>query len=68
MNELDPGCREASVCGEADRWVGGCDALVKVYPACHVALRSQGESGGLQPDSEELLIVNLLNRDIFKDD
>lgn len=44
MNELDLGCREISVCDEADRWAGGCDALIKVYPECHMATRSQEES------------------------
>ena len=44
MNELDLGCREVSACGKADRWAGDCDALFKVYPDCHMAVRSQEES------------------------
>ena len=43
MNELDLGCREASVGGEADGWAGGCDALLQVYLECHVVTRSQEE-------------------------
>lgn len=41
----DAGGTEASGCGEADRWAGGCDAacgaLIKVYPECHAATKIQ---------------------------
>lgn len=43
MNELDLGCREASVGGEADGWAGGCDALLQVYLECHMVTRSPEE-------------------------
>ena len=45
VNELDSGCKETSVCGEAGGRAGdsdaACDTLIKVYPECRVATRSQ---------------------------